>query len=71
MAGYHLSDLVKDAATVLNIELYYLPPYNPKPQSNRAVMAGDEREVEKQRLLQNQTRLQDRGRPIFCSDSSR
>ncbi|MFG5054338.1 IS630 family transposase, partial [Vibrio cholerae] len=28
-AGYHRSDLVKDAAFVLNIELHYLPPYSP------------------------------------------
>ncbi|EGU36722.1 hypothetical protein VII00023_01190 [Vibrio ichthyoenteri ATCC 700023] len=28
-AGYHRSDLVKDAACVLNVELYYLPPYSP------------------------------------------
>ncbi|CAH1540355.1 hypothetical protein THOG05_320009 [Vibrio rotiferianus] len=28
-AGYHRSDLVKDAAFVLNIELHYLPPYRP------------------------------------------
>ena len=28
-AGYHRSDLVRDAAFVLNIELHYLPPYSP------------------------------------------
>ena len=28
-AGYHRSDLVKDTATALNIELHYLPPYSP------------------------------------------
>ena len=28
-AGYHRSQLVKDAASVLNIELHYLPPYSP------------------------------------------
>ena len=28
-AGYHRSNLVKDAATALNIELHYLPPYSP------------------------------------------
>lgn len=28
-AGYHRSQLVKDAAYVLNIELHYLPPYSP------------------------------------------
>lgn len=28
-AGYHRSDLVKDAAFVLNIELHFLPPYSP------------------------------------------
>lgn len=28
--GYHRSDLVKDAAFVLNIELYYLLSYSPK-----------------------------------------
>lgn len=28
-AGYHRTDLVKDAAYVLNIELHYLPPYSP------------------------------------------
>ncbi len=28
-AGYHRTDLVKDAAFVLNIELHYLPPYSP------------------------------------------
>ncbi|HIF9499501.1 TPA: IS630 family transposase, partial [Photobacterium damselae] len=28
-AGYHRSDLVKDAAFVLNIKLHYLPPYSP------------------------------------------
>lgn len=28
-AGYHRSQLVKDAAFVLNIELHYLPPYSP------------------------------------------
>jgi transposase len=28
-AGYHRSDLVKDAAFVLNIQLHYLPPYSP------------------------------------------
>ncbi|OOF30326.1 transposase, partial [Salinivibrio costicola] len=27
--GYHRTDLVKDAAYVLNIELHYLPPYSP------------------------------------------
>ncbi|MEZ8138903.1 transposase, partial [Vibrio splendidus] len=26
---YHRSDLVQDAAFVLNIELHYLPPYSP------------------------------------------
>ncbi|WP_025744952.1 transposase, partial [Salinivibrio costicola] len=26
---YHRTDLVKDAAYVLNIELHYLPPYSP------------------------------------------
>ncbi|MDE1316074.1 IS630-like element ISVa15 family transposase [Vibrio aestuarianus] len=28
-AGYHRSDLVKDASFVLNIKLHYLPPYSP------------------------------------------
>ncbi|GHX36581.1 DDE endonuclease [Vibrio cholerae] len=28
-AGYHRSELVRDAAFVLNIELHYLPPYSP------------------------------------------
>ncbi|MGD8110493.1 IS630 family transposase [Vibrio sp. TRT 17S01] len=28
-AGYHRSNLVRDAAFVLNIELHYLPPYSP------------------------------------------
>ena len=28
-AGYHRSDLVRDSAFVLNIELHYLPPYSP------------------------------------------
>ena len=28
-AGYHRSDLVRDEAFVLNIELHYLPPYSP------------------------------------------
>ena len=28
--GYHRSDLVRDAAFVLNIELHYLPPYSPQ-----------------------------------------
>ena len=28
-AGYHRSDLVKEAALVLNIDLHYLPPYSP------------------------------------------
>ncbi|CAK2111697.1 transposase [Vibrio crassostreae] len=28
-AGYHRSDLVRDAAFVLNIELHYLPLYSP------------------------------------------
>jgi transposase len=28
-AGYHRSQIVKDAAYVLNIELHYLPPYSP------------------------------------------
>ncbi|PHM47219.1 transposase [Xenorhabdus miraniensis] len=28
-AGYHRSDLIKDIAIVLNIELHYLPPYIP------------------------------------------
>ncbi|MGO3686438.1 MAG: IS630 family transposase [Proteus vulgaris] len=28
-AGYHRSQLVKDFATMLNIELHYLPPYSP------------------------------------------
>ncbi len=28
-AGYHRSDLVRDAAFVLNIKLHYLPPYSP------------------------------------------
>ncbi|MEZ8140364.1 IS630 family transposase [Enterovibrio sp. FF113] len=28
-AGYHRSDIVRDAAFVLNIELHYLPPYSP------------------------------------------
>ncbi|MEZ8648264.1 transposase, partial [Vibrio splendidus] len=28
-AGYHRSQMVKNAAYVLNIELHYLPPYSP------------------------------------------
>ncbi|WP_283129948.1 IS630 family transposase [Enterovibrio norvegicus] len=28
-AGYHRSDIVKEAAFLLNIELHYLPPYSP------------------------------------------
>ena len=28
-AAYHQSELVKNAAKVLNIELHYLPPYSP------------------------------------------
>ncbi|SUC37019.1 Uncharacterised protein [Providencia rustigianii] len=28
-AGYHRSDLVKNAALTLNIKLHYLPPYSP------------------------------------------
>ncbi|MDD1830295.1 transposase, partial [Photobacterium sp. ZSDE20] len=28
-AGYHRSDLVRNSAFVLNIELHYLPPYSP------------------------------------------
>lgn len=28
-AGYHRSELVKDWATVMNIELHFLPPYSP------------------------------------------
>ncbi|MNL54747.1 hypothetical protein D3C87_1781030 [compost metagenome] len=28
-AGYHRSELVKDWAYVMNIELHYLPPYSP------------------------------------------
>ncbi|WP_340619667.1 IS630 family transposase [Xenorhabdus siamensis] len=28
-AGYHRTDLVKDIAEILNIELHYLPPYSP------------------------------------------
>ena len=28
-AGYHRSDLVKNVAFMLNIELHYLPPYSP------------------------------------------
>lgn len=28
-AGYHTANVVKDTATLLNIKLYYLPPYSP------------------------------------------
>jgi len=28
-AGYHRSDIVKDEAKILNVDLIYLPPYSP------------------------------------------
>ncbi len=50
-AAYHQSELVKNAAKVLNIELHYLPPYSPNFKSNRAVMESDELACKEQYLL--------------------
>ncbi len=61
-AGYHTAHVVKNTAISLNIELHYLPLYNPDLNPIERLWKVMS---EKQCLFQNQTRFQSRVEHVF------